>query len=184
MISCTKTVVIQNNKVLVNNVLFFETSPSLDYLQFFKELYKFLGLNYLKFFKMDPLSKLGFLAAELLLSEWTTISKEEFNIILACSHSSMESDIQFQATISNPDNYFPSPSAFVYTLPNIVIGEIAIKHQIYGENCMFIIPPDQRGTHKEFLERYMKQTLQKQSIVGYLDFYNNSYYAEFHITNK
>lgn len=107
MISCTKTVVIQNNKVLVNNVLFFETSPSLDYLQFFKELYKFLGLNYLKFFKMDPLSKLGFLAAELLLSEWTTISKEEFNIILACSHSSMESDIQFQATISNPDNYFP-----------------------------------------------------------------------------
>lgn len=65
-----------------------------------------------------------------------------------------------------------------------MIGEIAIKHQIYGENCMFIIPPDQRGTHKEFLERYMKQTLQKQSIVGYLDFYNNSYYAEFHITNK
>ena len=28
----------------------------------------------------------------------------------------------------------PSPSLFVYTLPNILIGEIAIRNKWYGEN--------------------------------------------------
>lgn len=184
MIQTTKTVILDNNKVLVNNHLLFETASYVDPLEFFKELYKFLGLTYLKFFKMDPLAKLGFLACELLLSDYPEISKEELKIILACSHSSIESDTQFQGTISNPENYFPSPSVFVYTLPNIVIGEIAIRHQIFGENCMFIIPPSNKGTYKEFFEQNMKQTLQEQSIIGYLDFYNNNYYAEFHLTNK
>lgn len=38
-----------------------------DDVNFFTALYKSLGISYPKFYKMDPLCKLGFLGAEILL---------------------------------------------------------------------------------------------------------------------
>ena len=40
---------------------------------------------------------------------------------------------RFQETIQHADSYYPSPALFVYTLPNIVTGEIAIRNKYYGE---------------------------------------------------
>ena len=37
----------------------------------------------------------------------------------------------------------PSPSIFVYTLPNIVSGEIAIRHKYYGESTCYVLPDEQ-----------------------------------------
>ena len=45
-----------------------------------------------------------------------------------------------QRTIADPDNYYPSPAVFVYTLPNIATGEIAIRNGFHGETAYFALP--------------------------------------------
>jgi hypothetical protein len=58
--------------------------------------------------------------------------------ILTNSSSSLDIDKKHQDTIADRQNYFPSPSNFVYTLPNIMAGEAAIRHRLYGENTVLI----------------------------------------------
>ena len=90
------------------------------------ELYrKYVG-DYPKFFKMDTLSRLGFIAAEMLIGAANDVPSA---IILANRSASIKNDRDYLATISE-GNYYPSPALFVYTLPNIVTGEIAIRHHI------------------------------------------------------
>ncbi|MDR2972786.1 MAG: hypothetical protein LBU83_12820 [Bacteroidales bacterium] len=104
------------------------------------ELYRSLKIDYPKFYKMDGLSKLGFLASEMILKDDENRFEPNENIAVICfnSSSSLDTDAQYQATINNNDNYFPSPSHFVYTLPNIVNGEIAIRNRFFGESFFYI----------------------------------------------
>ena len=51
---------------------------------------------------------------------------------------SLDDDQTYQQTIQSADNYFPSPAVFVYTLSNIVTGEIAIRHRIMGESTCYV----------------------------------------------
>ena len=57
---------IQNNQVSLNGEVIFSTEPT-AFSDFSKKTYQHLEVNYPKFFKMDNLSKLAFLGAELLL---------------------------------------------------------------------------------------------------------------------
>ena len=138
-------VLISDYQVIKDGALLFESTQRTDVNLFLKEIYKYLELSYLKFFKMDHLSKLGFLASELLLREIPNEHFDHMDLFLACSSSSLDSDMEYQKTIRDKENYFPSPSVFVYTLPNIVIGEIAIRFGVHGNNSMFIISPDQKN---------------------------------------
>ncbi len=63
---------------------------------------------------------------------------ESTAVVFANRSSSLDNDKRFQETISR-DNYFPSPAVFVYTLPNIVTGEVAIRNKIMGETSFFIL---------------------------------------------
>ena len=97
------------------------------------ELYRRYAGDYPKFFKMDTLSRLGFMAAEILLQ------KEKVEAVIFANRSaSIKNDTDYLATIAE-GNYYPSPSLFVYTLPNIVTGEIAIRHHIQGETAFYIL---------------------------------------------
>lgn len=112
-----------------------------DEAEFLKSAFRNLNASYPKFFKMDNLSKLAFVAVEYLLKEIHLSEKylpEEIGIILQNSSSSLETDEKHQDSISDRQNYFPSPSVFVYTLPNIMVGEIAIKNKFKGENAVLI----------------------------------------------
>jgi 3-oxoacyl-[acyl-carrier-protein] synthase-1 len=104
------------------------------------ECYRSLQVDYPKFFKMDGLSKLGFLASEMIFKddENRFSPSENIAIIGFNRSSSLDIDTQYQATIADNDNYFPSPSLFVYTLPNIVTGEIAIRNCFFGETFFYI----------------------------------------------
>ena len=104
------------------------------------EFYRSLKIDYPKFFKMDGLSKLGFLASEMIFEneENRFIEREDIAIICFNCSSSLEIDMQYQETIRDNENYFPSPSLFVYTLPNIVTGEIAIRNKFFGETSFYI----------------------------------------------
>lgn len=99
---------------------------------------EFIG-DYPKFYKMDSLCKLGFVVAELILKGQTPEQKENASIILFNRNGSLITDRNYQKTIVD-DNYFPSPALFVYTLANIVTGEIAIRHKIYGESSFYVLP--------------------------------------------
>jgi len=104
------------------------------------DFYRSLQIDYPKFFKMDGLSKLGFLASEMIFKDAENRFVPCENIAVICFNrsSSLDIDMQFQATISDNNNYFPSPSLFVYTLPNIVTGEIAIRNKFFGETSFYV----------------------------------------------
>lgn len=144
------------------------------------QTYHELKLNYIKFFKMDNLSKLAILAADTLLKGTGLYNAEEKNdvaIILSNASSSLVTDTNYQKTICNPENYFPSPSLFVYTLPNISIGEICIKHKIYGENVFLI----SRKFDSELLYFYVNELFAKidvkYCITGWVEVNDKGYEA-------
>lgn len=104
------------------------------------EMYRALRIDYPKFFKMDGLSKLGFLASEMLFKDEKVrfTPREDIALIGFNRSSSLDTDRNYQETIQDANNYFPSPSVFVYTLPNIVAGEIAIRNHLYCETFFYI----------------------------------------------
>ncbi|MDR0605322.1 MAG: hypothetical protein LBG80_13555 [Bacteroidales bacterium] len=105
------------------------------------DIYRYLGIAYLKFFKMDNLCKSGFLAAELVCNDVhldRDTYKNDMAIVCFNASSSLDDDTVYQRTICDKENYYPSPSVFVYTLANIVVGEIAIRHKIKGETAFYI----------------------------------------------
>ena len=104
-----------------------------------KQIYKSLELDYPKFFKMDLLAKYAFIASELLKKHG--IKTEEYGdddiaLFFANSEASSYTDKQFHASYTEENN--PRPGLFVYTLPNILIGEISIRNKWYGENLFAI----------------------------------------------
>lgn len=122
---------------LNGKVLF--TDASEEFSGFIKAAYKSQDTKYPKFFKMDNLSKLAFLTADVLLNTFPSEENiENTAIILSNRASSLDTDRKHQQSIKDEENYYPSPAVFVYTLPNICIGEISIKHKLYSENSFFI----------------------------------------------
>ena len=102
-----------------------------DIATFLLAAYQQLQLNYPKFYKMDNLSKLGWLATEVLLKDSFdkgAYQPEDTAVILVNANSSLDDDIKYWESIKD----VASPSLFVYTLPNIVIGEICIRNHFKG----------------------------------------------------
>lgn len=132
------TCTIKNNCIQWGNEVIFENLEAETFSDFAKSYYRHLELKYPKFHKMDNLSKLGFLAFETLLKkENIDFDLEKLAIIFANSSSSLDTDENYYETLSQ-EGSLPSPSLFVYTLPNIVIGEICIRHKIKGEHAFFV----------------------------------------------
>jgi len=132
---------VNRSNVSINGKVVFENDESLVFSKYIRTLYRYMKLDYTKFFKMDGLSKLGFMSVELLLQEENIIEKypsEKIGIILSNASSSLEVDEKHQNSIIDRRQYFPSPSNFVYTLPNIMAGEVAIRHRFNGENSVMI----------------------------------------------
>lgn len=148
------------------------------------ELYRELRISYPKFFKMDSLCKLGFLASELLLKDTTPESRENAAIALFNRNSSLITDRNYCATIKD-DNYFPSPALFVYTLPNIITGEIAIRNKIYGETS-FYIKDAYDPTYADSIVNDIFQTSSPEFVLtGWVDYDDEtSYLADMKIIKK
>ena len=132
------------------------------------ELYRAHVGDYPKFFKMDTLSKLGFVASEMLLKdegEERFVPREDRAVVLFNRTASLQADTNYQATIQDPENFFPSPAAFVYTLPNIVTGEIAIRNKYYGETSFIVV----ESCDAQIMARQLMNAFQDpmtQSILG------------------
>ena len=131
---------IRENKVICNNRLLFYQENIGKFADFGKALYKHMSINYPRFYKMNNLSKLGFLTAEMLMHDrkLPEIPAWKTGVVLANTSASLDTDLVHQESIKDRDAWFPSPSVFVYTLPNIVIGEICIRHGFKGENLFMV----------------------------------------------
>lgn len=145
-------------------------------------LYKQMIGNYPKFYKMDGLSRLGFVASEILLNAEkgdTDVERreeegerllEERAIIFFNHSSSIASDRNYKESINDKNNYFPSPSIFVYTLPNIVTGEIAIWNHFHGETSFFILPDKDERMMEEILQASCRDDQSKSFLTGWIDY--------------
>jgi hypothetical protein len=125
----------------INNGLVEKNSAPLLHLQGTSpdDAYRSLGYNYLKFFKMDVLCKWAWLGAEALLRKdqgflYEGADKNTTAVVLATKHGSLAVDKRYQETLDT----IPSPALFVYTLPNIMLGEICIRHGFKGEQLCLV----------------------------------------------
>lgn len=170
---------IKNNRVYLNGKLVFSPQEELNRQDFIKAAFRNTGTKYPKFFKMDDISKLGFLAAEVIMSAMdpTTINGQSTGIVLSNSQSTLVTDQQFQDTIQSDDNFFPSPSVFVYTLPNIMAGEIAIRHHFYGENAFFVSSSFDSDWQSAYVNQLMESDKLTSCISGWVDMSNSQYEA-------
>jgi hypothetical protein len=172
---------IRNEKVELNNEIF------VNFATFIKALYKKEAISYPKFYKMDNLSKLGFLGAEMLLKDTAFLDryrKEEIGIVIMNSSSSLDTDLAYNETIKDKSNYFPSPSVFVYTLPNILIGEICIRHKIKGENAFLVSDQFDPGNVIESVKLLLDKDHAQASICGWVEVLGDQFESVLFLVEK
>ncbi|MBL6446527.1 hypothetical protein JMN32_09415 [Fulvivirga sp. 29W222] len=164
--------------------LVLNNKENLTFNLFGKELYRYLTVQYPKFFKMDELCQLAFLGTELLTSHIDHWDGEKVAIVLGNKSSSLSSDKRHYDSIADKNNYFPSPAVFVYTLPNIMLGELCIRHKITGENTCFLM----EKLDAEFMHTYVKHLfeveLYQYCITGFVDYSDNDYVAELYLVSS
>lgn len=99
------------------------------------EAYREAGISYPKFFKMDILSRVAFIAAELLDIPHDNIpDKTKVGTVISTSSGCIDVDKKFEESRQK----IASPALFVYTLPNIMLGELCIRHGFKGAQVCFI----------------------------------------------
>jgi len=135
------------------------------------EIYRKMIGDWPKFFKMDPLSRVGFVASELLLSSENPHRRdcEDRAILLYNRSGSLADDRIYESTIRSRDEFYPSPAVFVYTLPNIVTGEIAIRNKYYGETSFCVLDGFDPGTMLRGLEAAFQDPRTLSAIFGWVE---------------
>ncbi len=124
---------------------------------------------------MDNLSKLGFLASEVLLKDENIqeFVQNQIGIVLTNANSSLDTDEKYFQSIKE----IASPALFVYTLPNIIMGEICIRNKFKGENSFFVFDV----FNAKFLEQYVGELFNNNvvqlCICGWVDVLDENYKA-------
>lgn len=179
-VSITASCVIRQHRIYRNDELLWEASQDLNLQDFLRAAYDRFSGQYPKFHKMDHLCKLGWLAAEVLLKEPLDYPPAQVGLILANKSASLDTDLRYYDTVKE----FPSPALFVYTLPNIVMGEISIRHGFKGENAFFT--SDHFDT--ELVMSYVQQLFDENAIgaalCGWVEVMNEQYEVILHLVEK
>lgn len=138
-------------------------------------LYKTLGLAYPKFFKMDRISKLGFIATELLMQVVDqSVCKDKVALLLSTADGCREIDEKFTASMED----IPSPALFVYTLPNIVAGEICIRNGFKGEQMVWVSETPDEKMMNAYLQTLFAKGNTDACLAGFLNAYRDDLRAE------
>ncbi|GAO42086.1 hypothetical protein [Flavihumibacter petaseus] len=135
-------------------------------------LYRHLSPGYPKWYKMDRLSQLGVLAAELIMRNAPYGETAPFGraIVLQNSHSSLDTDLRFAGQLKD----LPSPAVFVYTLPNIVTGEISIRFGCKGEQAFFLAAKPDWTTIYQYTKTLFREGNTEFCLTGWLNLYGSS----------
>ncbi len=177
MYAINKFINIQKDVIFENGICLFKNEED-GFSAFMKKVYKERGIAYPKFYKMDDLCKLAFIAAELLLEGE---DEKDIALLLSNREASLDTDQKHQQTIQDAEAYFPSPSVFVYTLPNITTGEISIRHGLKSESAFFIAErfPAERVQH--YAHYLLNAKKAEKVLCGWVHFLNGAYKADFYL---
>lgn len=167
---------IRDHAISLNGTSLYKSSIP-NFSDFIKAAYKHLDTDYSKFFKMDNLSKLAFLTSNVLLNEET---EKNIALVLSNKASSLDTDRKHQASI----NEYPSPAVFVYTLPNICLGEISIKHQLYSENSFFVFDSFNADALFDYANSLLSEEKAEKVLCGWVNFDNGKYDAFLYVVAK
>ena len=179
---------INSSAVISNNVIYKNGDPAFkgsggSLTDFLVAAYRHFDLQYLKFFKMDTLSRLGWLANEVMLKDSFDKEKykvEDVGIVLMNANASLDTDAKYYETTKA----IPSPAQFVYTLPNIVIGEISIRHGFKGENAFFISKEFDAGFLVQYVSNLLESNIMECCICGWVDVLGEHYNATLFLVEK
>lgn len=178
----TASCIISNHVVYKNEQQVFENKET-ALPDFLLSAYHHFALQYPKFYKMDNLSKLGWLTNEVLLHNSFVKEKykpEEVGVVLCNAGSSLDTDIRYYETAKN----IASPALFVYTLPNIVIGEICIRHHFKGENAFFIFEKFDAGFIEQYVSNLINNNILQSCICGWVELMEEEYNAVLFLVEK
>lgn len=130
-------------------------------------LYRQLGVQYPKFFKMDLLSRLGFLLGELLVGEDADrfTVREDRAVLLFSRNGCYCNDAEYAASMDD----YPSPALFVYTLPNIVTGELAIRNKYAGETSAYVLEAFDPQAIAACVEQAFQDRVTTSALCGWVD---------------
>jgi 3-oxoacyl-(acyl-carrier-protein) synthase len=161
--------------------------PADGFPAFIRKAYASLNPAYRKFYKMDDLSKLGFITAAWLtlpVAGFAALPPESKGIVIANRSASLDTDIHYRRNLDAVGDREASPAVFAYTLPNVMLGEICIYWKMKGENTFFI----QREFDKDFLVQYAGIVMNEQDlnycIVGWCDLPGNDFLSEFYLMER
>lgn len=174
--------IIAGGTVFKNNELLF-TAGETDVNGALLAAYRHFDFQYPKFFKMDNLGKLGWLANEVLLKDNFEKEKyrpEDVGIVLSNANASLDTDARYFETTKT----IASPALFVYTLPNIVIGEISIRHNFKGENAFFIFEHFDAGFVHQYVSNLIDTGILNCCICGWVDVQDSAYNATLFLIEK
>lgn len=160
------------------NLLMNKSSEELN--DVLKSFYKGLELTYPKFYKMDNLCKLAFIGTELLLK-----NIEEKNIALLFSNweASLDTDLKHQESIQSASDFFPSPAVFVYTLPNITIGEVSIRHGLQTESAFFVAKEFPTATMVPYANYLLESGKAEMVVCAWIHTFKEDYRAVFYLVD-
>jgi len=172
----TASCIIENNQVFFDDSLVFEDVDKNSFGDFSKLVYKHFAISYPKFFKMDALSKLAFLASEIILKDVVNPNQEnDIALVFANSVSSLDTDVKYQESIQDKSNYFPSPAVFVYTLPNICLGEISIKHALQTENAFFVLEDFSADFLVHYAQALLATNKAEKVLLAWTEYFQEEY---------
>lgn len=178
----TASCVISQNTVHKNGIAVFENREA-GLQEFLLLVYQHFSIKYPKFYKMDNLSKLGWLAAEILLQDSFETGKyqpDDVGLILANANASLDTDIKYYETAKD----IASPALFVYTLPNIMTGEICIRHNFKGENAFFILEKFDAGFIQQYVNNLLNNNTLQACICGWVELLEDQYKTVLFLVEK
>lgn len=174
-----RRVQISQGQVNVDETSVFVSSQT-DFHIFSREAFKSRGESNMKFYKMDDLCKLGYLASAWLL-DGIEYGEEECGIVMSGKYGCLDTDIRHQQIIDSEGDSSASPAVFVYTLPNVVAAEISIRHHIKGENIWFWSEDKTMSDIKKYASILAASRDLKYCIAAHIDFINGDYFAIFEL---
>ena len=174
-----RRVQISQGQVNVDETSAFVSSQT-DFHTFSREAFKSREEANMKFYKMDDLCKLGYLASAWLL-DGIEYGEEECGIVMSGKYGCLDTDIRHQQIIDSEGDSSASPAVFVYTLPNVVAAEISIRHHIKGENIWFWSEDKTMSDIKKYASILAASRDLKYCIAAHIDFINGDYFAIFEL---
>ncbi|HTN47274.1 MAG TPA: hypothetical protein VL098_13070 [Flavipsychrobacter sp.] len=152
------------NQVSVNGDRFFSDIVSAE------DLYRRLNLGYAKFFKMDTLCKWALLGAECVMKNgdsyvYEGLDKTKIAVVLMTNNGCMDVDKRYWETTKT----IPSPALFVYTLPNIMLGEICIRHGFKGEQLSLVSDTYNQEEINFWVDDLIKNRGMAACLMGWVD---------------